>query len=100
MENIHDQTVSGKVETDEATRVAWDVRGHLQHYNACEPQSVQAKTALAAANSAFSSLFLLTHDQLQRSALQRTSGDLDAASDILQETYLRDPERSSKSTGR
>jgi RNA polymerase sigma-70 factor (ECF subfamily) len=89
MEEFHDQSPNTEIEPDEATRVAWEVRGHLQHYNACEPQSIQANATLADAKSAFERLFLLTHDQLQRSAFQRTGGDLDAVSDILQETYLR-----------
>ncbi|MGD0283975.1 MAG: sigma-70 family RNA polymerase sigma factor [Candidatus Saccharimonadales bacterium] len=88
MENFHDQTENSRVEPDEVTRVAWDVRGHLQHYHACDPQSAQANAALENAKATFSKLFSLTYNQLERSALQRTGGDFDAVSDILQETYI------------
>jgi RNA polymerase sigma factor (sigma-70 family) len=88
MEDLSNQPVDNEVERDKATRAAWEARGHFEHYTSCEPESTQAREALAAAQSAFSRFIILTQEQLTRSALRRTDGDHDAVSDIVQETYL------------
>ena len=72
-----------------ATEAAWEARSHLLRFRESEIGSTQAEQARELANRAFGEVVTLTEPQLFASAMQRTSGDSEAVSEILQETYLR-----------
>lgn len=72
-----------------ATQVAWEVRAHLLQHDSSERGSEQAAQAFEKAQQGFTELWQLTSPYLLTKALRRTGGDVNAAHDILQETYLR-----------
>lgn len=87
------QPVESSAETrpprSEATEVAWEVRAHLLQHQASDKDSKQAEQALLKAEQGFTKLWELTSPHLTASLRQRTGGDMEATSDILQETYIR-----------